>query len=784
MKLSDNAIRIFETLYSKENETIEQTMRRAAKAFATNEDEKEEAFQLQIKNIWRPNTPTYFNSNQKEKLYSACWVVPLEDSMNGIYDVANLARIIFSYGAGIGIPIGNLREKDANIYGSFDRTARCYTEPLDKIQCGIHSEISGIHDAHEYVDGNCKWCGKSEMPEGKSSGPIIFMKLYDAVAATTKSGGRARRAAILCCMPVWHPDILDFINCKEIDGTLSNMNISVSITDKFMQSLEDKIPFALHTPYDGSFIKNEDPELIWDSIANMAWKTADPGVLFIDTINYYNLLKKILLIQSPNPCGEKPMPGFFSCNLSHINLTKFIDSNEFDYDSLYDVTKKITRLMDNIIDLQDYPDLRFKETTQKYRPLGIGFMGLADAMFELGIKYNSKESKELVSNIAKTMLRASLETSALLAKERGQFGNYDIVKDDVEEVITKLLSPLDAKDKEILQLIKENGLRNCEHTTIAPTGTTAISCDCSYGIEPCFGLVWEKNLMTGDKMKFVNPIFASKFKNESWYTPELLDKIASNGGSLKNVRGIPREVKEIFVVAHDIKPKERIEIQAACQQHLSAAISATINLPADTTIEEIKDLYHYAYDLGLKGVTVYRDGCKKNQPVTFKKETGEVISHFVRPSSLPSVKHCIQLAEEKLYVDVVEYSGRVVEIWMEYGQAGHELNIILKGWGKTLSTALQHGMPLSEIVKQLKGMKGESPVWFRFDELDKKPTQLFSVPDALAKLLEYHYLKKKKEEIEGPITFEAETCPKCKSNTYIMVEGCATCSSCGFSKCS
>ena len=916
--LSENARKIFETLYSKEGETIQDTFLRAAKSFSKDLEEIQIAYDLQAKNIWRPNTPVYFNSSNKQKFFSACWVVPLEDSMTGIYDVANLARKIFAYGAGIGIPIGNLREKDAPIFGSFDRTAKCYSDMLD-VSC---------EDKHEYDENNiCKHCGKSKYPEGKSSGPLVFMKLYDAVAATTKSGGRARRAAILCCMPIWHPDILEFVKCKEIDGTLSNMNISVGITDKFMQSLSDKTPFPLYTPYDGTFIRNADPVAVWDEIAKMAWKSADPGVLFLDTVNFYNPLKKLMIIQTTNPCllgetrvpiegvgevridelindwfgkrilssngnnieydfitnvqetgekevieleieengeiyvlgctsehiiytanrgevkagelseeddvivnknkqqkiedinygtlisrkslgiqkvydittaknhnffangilvhncGEQPLVPFGCCQLSHINLAKFVDEETmtFDFTGLERTAEQITIFMDNVLDIMDYPDDRFKEVSHKHRPIGLGFMGLADAMFMLDIKYNSQHGRDFVASITKAMTRASIRQSAILAKSRGKFEDYDVVKPDIEEILTKLLSPIGVEDQEVIDLVKQNGLRNCQHTTVAPTGTTALSCDTSYGIEPCFGLVWRKNLITGDVLTLINPIFERRFKGESWWTPDLLDKIAANNGSLKNVRGIPKEVKNVFVVAHDISSKDRVEFQASCQQHLSSAISSTVNLPHDASVEDVKEIFQLAYDLGLKGITIYRDGTKKGQPVTFKTESGVAISNFVRPSGLPAIKHCIQLADEKLYVDVVKYQGKIVEIWMEYGQAGHEVNIILKGWGKTLSTALQHGMPVSAVVKQLKGMKGENPVWFRFEEADKKPTQLYSVCDALAKLLERYYTL---ENGDLSDVSDALECPKCRNMTYINIEGCYVCQSCGFSKCS
>jgi len=318
--LSENAISIFKNLYSKNGETVNDTFRRAAKYVSKNQDEEDLAFQLQQDNIIRFNTPLYFNSGGKTNLFSACWVVPLKDSMDGIYDVSNVARKIFSYGSGIGIPIGNLREKDAPIFDGDTETAPC----------------------------------------GKSSGPIVFMKLYDAVAATTKSGGRARRAAILCAMQVWHPDILDFIHAKEIDGTLSNMNLSVTITDKFMDCVKDNIPFSLHTPYDGSLIRNEDPNLIWDSICKQAHKSGDPGVIFIDTVNRFNPLINELLIETPNPCligdtivetdkGPVSIKELISKDFQSYKILS-ASASAFELDDILDV--KFTKSSANVIKIE------------------------------------------------------------------------------------------------------------------------------------------------------------------------------------------------------------------------------------------------------------------------------------------------------------------------------------------------------------------------------------------------------------------------------------------------
>jgi ribonucleoside-diphosphate reductase alpha chain len=744
-ELSENALHIFKTLYSKNGETIDDTFRRAAKCVSENEQEEELAFQLQKDNIIRFNTPLYFNSGSKTNLFSACWVVPLEDSMESIYDIANVARKIFSYGSGIGIPIGNLREKDSPIF-----------------------------------DGD-----NTNTPCGMSSGPNIFMKLYDAVAATTKSGGRARRAAILCAMQVWHPDILDFIRAKELDGSLSNMNLSVTITDKFMECLRDNIPFQIHTPYDGSLIRNEDPNLIWDSICNQAHKTGDPGVIFIDTVNKFNTLVNEILIELPNPCGETPMGPWLSCNLAMINVAKFVrPNNVYDWSGLFNVSYNLCKLMNNMIDVMDFPDQRFKEMTLKYRPTGIGPAGLSDAMFLLGLKYNGKDGRDFAEEVMRTITHGAVRCSIELSKDRGPFHNYTKHKENVERIITSLIEK--DKDDEVektINMLKEYGTFNSVNTTAAPTGTTALSCDCSYGIEPCFGLVFEKNLMTGQRMKFVNPIFEQKYKNEPWFTTDLIEKIFINGGSLKNIRGVPREIKEIFVVAHDIKPKDRIEIQSSLQKRVGLAISSTINLPSTATPEEVSDIYRLAYELGLKGVTVYRDGSKKAQPVTFKKEGLEVVSNFERPTKLDATKHCIQLTEGKLYIDVVKHEGRIVEIWLDYGKSGQDINGLLEALGKSLSTGVQHGVPKEAYIKQFENIKGDFPVWWKFEDGDKKPVQLHSIPDALAKLLKRYYMDDNKVTDES-VGFELEVCPKCQNMSVIYIEGCATCQQCGFSKCS
>jgi ribonucleoside-diphosphate reductase alpha chain len=768
--LSEVAAGIFKTLYSYNGENIEDTFKRVSTVFG-NEDCQTLAFHYLINNVWRPNTPVFFNAGKKKQIMSACWVVDLQDSMDSIYDICNVARKIFQSGAGIGIPIGNLREKEALIFEKGD---------------GYDNFLEVKRYISEYPDPNVV---VEIQPEGKSSGPINFMKLYDAAGDTTKSGGRARRAAILCTMPIWHPDIEDFISCKRVDGTYSNMNISVGITDKFMECLKDGIPYVIHTPYDGSLKGHKDSKLIWQKIAEYAHDTADPGVLFLDTINKNNPLKSKILIQTTNPCGEQPLRPWECCNLSAINIAKFVKTDHtFDWDGLFEIAMNCTEMMDNLIDVMDYPDERFAKRTQETRPIGLGVMGLADALFLLDLKYNSKEGQAFAGRVMKTITHGGFHKSAMLAMEKGAFPLYEDkqVKADMLEIITKHIGGLEYENTLVdegitktLEMVKQYGVRNCQISTCAPTGTTALSCDCSYGIEPCFGLVFQKNFSDGRKTKIVNEIFRSKFKNEAWFTDDILDKIIANGGTLKNVRGIPKEVKEVFVVAHDIKYRDRVDMQAAIQKYCSTAISSTVNLPESTTVEEIMELYQYAYEKDLKGITIYRDKCKKNQPVTFTEDKKEN-NKTSRPKIIFGATHQIELPDGDMLVTVNKIGDKVGEIIIEQDNTDAEVQALLEFAGKIASKALRHGMPLEDVVKQGKGIMGNTMAWIKFLDTDAKATQIKSKPDCLAKLLQRFY-------VEGGLkvqeTLGMSICPKCHNETLAYSEGCNNCVICGYNAC-
>jgi ribonucleoside-diphosphate reductase alpha chain len=760
VNLSENALKQFENLYSFTGETVEDTFRRVSGEFSKNEEQFDFAYNILEQNIWRPNTPAFLNAGTNHKVFSACYVVGLEDSMESIYDIANIARKIFQFGSGIGIPIGNLRERESYIF-----------------------------------EGD-----PEKEPEGRSSGPITFMKLFDAVGETTKSGGRVRRAAILTSMLVHHPDIMEYISCKEQDGRLANMNISVNITDVFMKALNDGIDINLISPNGDKIVGRMNAQEIWDRIADMAWKSADPGIIFIDNMNKYNPLIKSYKIEATNPCGEQPLLPFGCCNLSAINVAKFVKDGEFDWILFYDTVFEVMELMDNVIDVMNFPEEsakpypkvdRFRQTAEKYRQVGIGPMGLADALYMLGLRYDGPDGRKFAGKIMKVMTAACAHKSALLAKEYGPFYEYELHKEDMLRILSEHMGisesedeELDKRIKESWELVKKYGVRNAQFTTAQPTGTTALSCDASYGIEPMFGLVFYKNYIDGTVGIISNPIFHEKFKNEEWYTDELLEKIIKNKGSLKGIRGIPEEVRKVFVVAHDINYKSRVDMQAEIQKYCSTAISSTVNLPKEVTKDDISDLYKYAWQKGLKGITIYRDGSKKFQPVTFEckeEKTGFELTDL--PSKLNSTRYKLETGNGRMYVNISDYKSNPLEVFIYLGKSGQILNTFSEAMGRLISIALQSGVSVESISKTLIGINSDKPIWYRFEPEDKKPSSILSIPDGIGQLLSRYYSGKRYEgELSG------EVCPKCGKNTYRPIEGCWTCikeeGGCGYSKCS
>ncbi|MEK7127356.1 MAG: adenosylcobalamin-dependent ribonucleoside-diphosphate reductase, partial [Patescibacteria group bacterium] len=491
-----------------------------------------------------PNSPTLANAGKGNNLqYSACFVLPVEDSIDGIFDGIKWQAIIHKSGGGTGFSFSRLRQAGA-IVGS---------------------------------------------TKGVASGPVSFMKVYDAATEQIKQGGM-RRGANMGILRVDHPDILEFIHCKE-QGGITNFNISVAATDVFMKAYFDDTEYELYDPKTKQPVKKLKARFVMDEIAAAAWRTGDPGMIFIDRMNAGsgNPVPSLGPIESTNPCGEQQLYPFDVCNLGSIFLTYFVKDNDVDWNKLEKTVKSGVRFLDSVIERNPYPLPQIQEMATKIRRIGLGVGGWADMLALLKIPYNSDEAINLAEKIMKFIRDKGHEASQELAAERGPFPLFS-------ESIYK-------NDKPI---------RNSTVTTIAPTGSISIIANSSTGIEPYFAIAFKHDNARGRVMFFTNPIFEKFAENQSWYTDTIKEKIV-NEGTVAHIMEVPEQLKNVFVTAHDITPEWHVKMQAAFQKFTDNSVSKTINLPNSATVEDIKNAYTLAYQTGCNGITVYRDGCKDVQ---------------------------------------------------------------------------------------------------------------------------------------------------------------------------
>jgi ribonucleoside-diphosphate reductase alpha chain len=739
--LSENAVAIYKRLYFSEErgETKpEDVHKRVADFVASVEEDPADVVnyrdlyaELMNKNCFRPNSPAMMNAGlTKEKpILSACFVGHLEDDLLSILNFDREAAIIFSYGAGIGINWGVLREKDAPLSGG-----------------------------------------------GQASGPLSFMKKLNSTADCVKSGGRARRAAIWSGMTDTHPDLLDFIECKAIHADLAAMNLSVTVTDAFMDAVRDDAMWELKSVLDGSVVKTLPAREIFRRIVETAHKTGDPGLIFIDRVNKDHCVPSIGPITATNPCGELPMPSYGSCCLGSINLAKFYDEakDQFDYDAFGKAVQTAVRFLDSLIDVQGYPTEKYEERAKYTRNIGLGIMGLADLFLLKGIRYGNEESVRLSESIAYWLTRAAIEASVSLAMEKGPAPAWES-----EENRDAVLRFVETRfDEELASKVAIHGVRNMQWTTIAPTGSISLACDCSQGMEPYFALVYEKRLTDTNQTLYVTaPAFQGLYQKEPWYN-DALKKIAENKGSCQGIKSIPRNVREIAVCAHDILPSERLAVQAALQKYISSAISSTVNLPHSASPEEIERIYLDAHALGLKGITVYRDGAHADQPVLFGA-SGKTEVPKKRPTVLYGKTHRVRTAQGNIYLTVnCDDDGRVVEIFTNGGKNGTVDAANLEALARVMSIALQEGADLERLSMTLLGINGGESVWTKLEDSDEKAVLVSSIPDAVGKVLLRFYVKK-----DAVGTANGKKCPECGSELSVL-EGCLSCVCCGWSKCS
>ncbi len=578
-----------------------------------NEHEKliDNYFDLMTKQVFMPNTPTIVNSGRKIGMLSACFTLDVEDTIESIMDLARDVALIQKAGGGTGM------------------------------------NFSKIRPSGDIV--------KSTM--GTASGPVSFMKIIDAVSDVIKQGG-VRRGANMGILEIWHPEIEKFISAKDKEGVLENFNISVGIWEDFWEYLAKDGEYPLISPHTKKVWKTTSAKSLLNSIAYHAWLKADPGVLFFDNINKRNVLINARggKINVTNPCGEEPLYPHEACNLGSINVVKFIIENEdgtvtFDWEAYHKVIKETTRVLENVITMNRYPLPIIDRRTKETRRIGLGLMGVADLLFELGIKYNSKEGYEFMRKLAEHLTYYAYKESIELAKERGTFPIYNDTdypkgKLPIELYYQKQLWSLDW-DK-LVEEIKQNGLRNAMVTTNAPTGSISMIADTSNGIEPMFSLVYEKNVSVG-KFYYLDSVFEKKIRKAGLYNYELLKKIADNYGSVQGIDEIPKEIKDVFITSMDIHWLDHVVAQAVLQLSITDSISKTINMPSDVTVEDVKQAYLIAHEMGCKGTTVYRDGSKTGQVLSVTSEKKEL---KVKPKpSEYAIKWLNEILSEKQWLE-------------------------------------------------------------------------------------------------------------------------------------
>jgi ribonucleoside-diphosphate reductase alpha chain len=596
---------------------------------------------------------------------------------------------------------------------------------------------------------------------GVASGPVSFMKIFNTATEQVKQGG-TRRGANMAILRVDHPDIMEFITCKKDNRELTNFNISVGVTDAFMEAVNAEKSYDLVDPREHKKVDELDAGGVYQALVYHAWESGDPGVVFLDRVNRDNPTPALGEIESTNPCGEQPLLPMEACNLGSINLAKFVRPEgglpSIDYSGLKDLVWNSVRFLDNVIDMSKYPLPEIEKMARGNRKIGLGVMGFADTLYQLQVPYDSEQALEVAENVMAFIQKESKEASRALAEERNVFPNFE---------------------KSIYKDMENGRVRNATTTTIAPTGTLSIIAGCSSGIEPLFALSFVRNVMDNDKLLETNPYFEKVARERGFYSPELMDAVARSGG-IRRIEGIPQDVKDVFVTAHDITPEWHVRMQAAFQKFTDNAVSKTVNLPMDATLDDVMKVYNLSYELRCKGVTIYRDGSRENQVLSVH-ETGKELRPMIgdvrdRPETLEGFTTKVVTGMGNLYVTVTEMDGRPFEVFATIGKSGKSTMAKTEAIGRLVSLALRSGISADKIVEQLKGICGEHPVF-------SKDGLVLSIPDAISKVLEKRYLKDQK-----PITHKyensllGETCPECRQ-TVSFEEGCMTCHFCGFTKC-
>lgn len=761
IQLTPNAMAVLEKRYLQKDlqgnviETPEDLFKRVAHNIAQAErlycpsvdlsSVESEFYELMASLDFLPNSPTLMNAGRELQQLSACFVLPVGDSMEEIFDAVKQMALIQKSGGGTGFSFSRLRPKN-DVVGS---------------------------------------------TKGVSSGPVSFMSVFDNATEAIKQGG-TRRGANMGILRVDHPDILDFITCKDEDHRFNNFNISVAATNEFMEAVEKGEKYPLRNPRTKEIVRYLDAKEVFEKMVYYAWKNGDPGIIFIDRINKDNPTPQVGEIESTNPCGEQPLLPYESCNLGSINLSHMVKDGEIDWEKLGLVTERAVHFLDNVIDMNRYTLPQIEALTKANRKIGLGVMGFADLLIQLGIPYDHPNAFETGEKVMAFIQERGRTASRELALKRGPFPNFE---------------------KSTLKG-KWDTMRNATVTTIAPTGTLSIIAGTSSGIEPLFALAFVRHVLDGKELLEINPFFEAIAKREGFYSEELMRKIAQTG-HLNGLPGIPENIKRLFATAHDISPENHIRMQAAFQKFTDNAVSKTVNFPHEATVEDVAKVYELAYRLGCKGVTIYRDRSREKQ-VLYKGLTGTendqagVRQDFQtldrKPRARRDVIHGstwkIRTGCGNLYVTINEdEDGQLFEIFNQIGKAGGCAASQSEALGRLVSLAFRSNIEPEDVIRQLKGISCHMPVWYQNGKV-------LSCADAVAKAIEWHLQRKKvrqgslfekdispdrplasrapEKERKEPMqtmsgVFFRGACPEC-GGPLLFEEGCMKCF-CGYSDC-
>ena len=681
-----------------------------------------------------------------------CFVLPVDDSLAGIFQTLKESALIHQSGGGTGYSFSRLRPKN------------------------------------DFV--------KSTM--GVASGPVSFMKVYDAATQQVKQGSK-RRGANMGILRVDHPDILEFITCKDKTNEITNFNISVAITDKFMESLKSGTKYDLVNPRNNQIAGQLDAREVLDKIAFQAWKNGEPGLFFIDENNRRQPTPHVADMEATNPCGEQPLLPYESCNLGSIDLARHMKRNavgrwDVDWKKLEGTIRATTRMLDDVIDMNVYPVKQIEEMTYATRKIGLGVMGFARMLFMLEVPYDSKEGVEWGRKIMQFIQETGYNESAKLAEERGVYPAWE-----------------GSRHQE-----KGLRLRNSYVTTVAPTGTLSMIADTSGGCEPEFSLIWYKRVMEGEELPYFLDYFEEVARREGFWSEDLVKKILDNHGSPRGLKEVPEKWQRVFATAHDVPPEWHVRMQAAFQDWCDAAVSKTINMPREATVEDVKKAYLLAYDLHCKGITVYRDGSREDQVLNIGvAESGKPTEMRVevppepaalRPRPRPDVitgrTQKILTGYGALYVTVNEDEKGLFEVFAQIGRGGGYTASFTEGIARLASLCLRSGVPVDEIIDQLEGIRSPR---IAVDHGER----VYSIPDAIAKAIKRHIGMQKTgvqppvetyDETNGAVETDVELekesrdaaellrkglnpeCPEC-GKPLVFEEGCVKCHACGYSEC-